>query len=319
MEPIKDIDLNDIKDVKGLLKQMKASGGFVAKKLGIGQEILDKMIKEKECITFLSFPASLVSTGCRGVIKDLVKNNLVDIIITTCGTLDHDLARVWSNYYHGSFESNDKELHKKGINREGNIFIPNDSYGIILEEKMQPILKNIYKEKKDWSTKELVWKFGKELNKEEKKESSILYWAWKNKVPVFVPGPTDGAFGSQLWMFWQDGHKDFSLNLLKDEHELSRIVHNANTTGALIIGGGISKHHTIWWNAFREGLDYGLYITTAPEWDGSLSGAKLKEAITWSQLKESASPDKDFTTIQGDATVILPLLVRSILESRNLC
>ena len=60
------------------------------------------------------------------LIKDLIKNKLVDVVITTCGTLDHDLARIWENYYHGTFMAHDLELHKEGVNRLGNIFIPND-------------------------------------------------------------------------------------------------------------------------------------------------------------------------------------------------
>lgn len=308
MEAIKDIDLS--RDWKEMAGQMKDSGGFVAKKLGMGVDIIEKMSQDKDCVKFLSFPACLVSTGCRGILKDLVKNRMVDVIVTTCGTLDHDLARVWSDYYHGSFETDDKELHRKGVNREGNIFIPNESYGIILEEKMQPILKELYGGKKDWSTFELVWKFGEAIKDEEKAENSLVYWAWKNKIPVFIPGPTDGAWGYQIWLFWQDGHKDFNINLLRDEQELSKIVYDTKKTGALILGGGISKHHTIWWNQFRDGLDYAVYITTAPEWDGSLSGARMREAVSWGKVREDAR----FVTIEGDATVILPFMIKSLME-----
>ncbi len=308
MEKVKDIDLN--REWPELANLMKDSGGFVAKKVGLGVEILEKMVKDGECVKFLSFPACLVSTGCRGIIKDLVKNCMVDVVVTTCGTLDHDLARIWCDYYHGSFEADDRELHRKGINREGNIFIPNESYGVVLEEKMQPILGKIYEEGKDWSTPELVWKFGEAIKDEEKAESSIVYWAWKNRIPVFVPGPTDGAWGYQVWLFWQDGHRDFNVNLMKDEQQISRIIYDAKKTGALMLGGGISKHHTIWWNQFREGLDYAVYVTTAPEWDGSLSGARIREAVSWGKVRENAK----FVTIEGDATVMLPLLIKSLIE-----
>ena len=146
--------------------------------------------------------------------------------------------------------------------------------------------------------------------KDEKgKESSIVYWAYKKKIPIFLPGPLDGSFGSQLWTFWQD-HQDFKLNLFEDEQELSNIVFENKKTGALIVGGGISKHHTIWWNQYKEGLDYVIYITTAVEWDGSLSGARPREAISWKKLKKSAK----HTTVEGDATVILPILIASLLE-----
>jgi deoxyhypusine synthase len=308
-KPVKDIKLKKSMSSNELIKQYYESGGFTAKKVAKGVDILENMIKQKNCIRFLSFPACIISTGTRGVIKDLIKNKMVDVVITTCGTLDHDLARLWENYYHGCFMVDDKELHKKGINRLGNIFIPNKCYGKILEEKMQPILAELYKEKSKWSTKDLVWAFGKHLEKEKNKDDSIIYWAWKNKIPVFVPGPTDGAFGSQIWMFYQE-HRDFTIDLLKDEQDLSDLVFGAKKSGALIIGGGISKHHTIWWNLFKDGLDHVVYITTAVEYDGSLSGAQTREAISWGKVKEKA----DNVTIDGDATVILPLMISALFE-----
>ncbi len=302
---VEDIEISKNMNVNNLVKQMGKSGGFTAKKIDVGVNILEKMLKEKNCVKFLSFPACIVATGCRGVIKELVKRKLVDVVITTCGTLDHDLARVWRNYYHGDFSTDDVSLHKQGINRLGNILIPNENYGIILEKKMQPILKEMYKNKKEYSTKEIVWEFGKRI----KDQNSIIYWCYKNRIPMFVPGITDGAFGSNLWMFWQT-HKDFKIDLFRDEHELSDIVFTAGKTGALMIGGGISKHHTIWWNQFRDGLDYAVYITTAVEYDGSLSGARIKEGISWGKVKEKAKK----ITVEGDATVLLPLMISAVID-----
>lgn len=304
MKPVKDIALSKDTPLKDFVSQLYESGGFVAKKVGIGARIFEKMLADKGCVKFLSFPACIIATGCRGIIKDLVKNKLVDVIITTCGTLDHDIARCFKDYYHGSFGMDDRELHHKGVNRLGNVLVPNESYGIVLEEKLVPILEEIYKEKKVLSTRELCFEIGKRL----RDENSILYWAAKNNIPVFVPGITDGAVGSQVWMFRQK-HKDFVVDVFKDEEELAAIVFDAKKSGALMIGGGISKHHTIWWNQFRDGLDYVVYITTAVEWDGSLSGARVREAISWGKVREEAK----FVTIEGDATVILPLVVGKFL------
>lgn len=308
-KPIRDINLKKGMSSNNLIKELYDSGGFTAKKVAVGVDILEQMIKEKNCVRFLSFPACICSTGTRGILKDLLKKKFFDVVITTSGTLDHDLARVWKDYYHGSFMADDKELHRKGINRLGNVFIPNECYGKILEEKMQPILNELYKEKQKWSTKELVWEFGKKLEKEKNGKDSILFWAWKNKIPIFIPGITDGAFGSQLWMFYQE-HNNFYIDLLKDEQDLSDITFGAEKSGALVIGGGISKHHTIWWNQFKDGLDYAVYITTAVEYDGSLSGAQTREGISWGKIKEKA----DNVTVEGDATVLLPLMISALLE-----
>lgn len=307
--PVKDIQLKKGISFNELIKELIESGGFTAKKVAVGVNIIENMIKDKNCIKFLSFPACICATGTRGIIKELLKRKYFDVVITTAGTLDHDLARIWKKYYHGSFTVDDINLHKHGINRLGNIFIPNESYGKILEEKMQPILTKIYKTKQKWSTKEIVWEFGKQIEKEKNCKDSIIYWTWKNKIPIYVPGITDGAFGSQIWMYYQQ-HRDFTIDILKDEQELSDIIFEAKKSGALIIGGGISKHHTLWWNQFKDGLDYVVYITTAVEYDGSLSGAQTREAISWGKVKEKANN----VTINGDATVLLPLMISALFE-----
>ena len=305
MIPVKDIKLGKATTVKDLVNQFSQSGGFVAKKVAEGAAIFEKMIAKKGCVKFLSFPAAIIATGCRGIIKDLVKNKLVDVVITTCGTLDHDIARAFKDYYHGSFEMDDAKLRKQGLNRLGNVLVPNESYGVVLEEKLLPIIEAIYKDRKVLSSREFVFEVGKRMSD----ENSILYWAAKNNIPVFVPGITDGSVGSQIWMFRQK-HKDFMIDVFKDEDELAAIVFEAKKTGALMIGGGISKHHTIWWNQFKEdGLDYVVYITTAPEWDGSLSGARVREGISWGKV----SPEATHVTIEGDATVLLPLVVGKVL------
>ena len=304
LEPVEDYELSEEMTVNDLVLQMEKAWGFTAGKLALGVKILENMIRDFNCVKFLSFPANIVATGVRGILKDLIKRRFVDVVVTTCGTLDHDIARCWRNYYRGSFSMDDKELHRKGINRLGNVLVPNESYGLIIEEKMQSLLQELSNEGiKELSTRQLCFEIGKRICN----ETSILYWAAKNEIPVYVPGITDGAVGYQLWLFSQN--HDFKINLLRDSEELNDIVFSAKRTGALIIGGGISKHHTLWWNQFKDGLDYAVYISTAVEWDGSLSGARPREAISWSKIKEEAK----HLMIEGDATVLLPLMISALL------
>lgn len=304
LKPVKDMKIDEKISVNDLVKQMLESGGFTAKKLAVGINILEKMLKEKNCLKFLSFPACIISTGTRGIIKEMVRRKLFDVLITTCGTLDHDISRTWKDYYHGSFLMDDKKLHKKGINRLGNILVPNECHGLLIEEKMRKFLEEIYSEgKKELSTHELIWEIGKRIDNED----SILYWINKNKIPMIIPGITDGAVGYQIWQFSQD--HDFTINILKDEQLLSDLIWSAKKSGALVVGGGISKHHTIWWNQFKDGLDYAVYVTTAVEWDGSLSGARPREAVSWGKIKERAK----FVMIEEDATIALPIMLSSVL------
>ncbi|MCL2358168.1 MAG: deoxyhypusine synthase [Nitrososphaerota archaeon] len=306
---VKDYQFTENMTVNELVGQMENAWGFTAGKLATGVDIIEAMVTDKKCVKFLSFTADIIATGTRGVIRELVKRKLVDVIITTCGTLDHDLARCWKDYYRGSFIMNDSRLHEEGVNRLGNVLVPNDSYGTIIEKKIQTMLSDLYKEgKKELSTTEL----SREIGLRCCNESSILYWAAKNDIPIYVPGITDGSVGYQLWFFSQD-HKDFRVNLLKDEDDLNNTVFDAKKSGALIIGGGISKHHTIWWNQFKDGLDYVVYISTANEWDGSLSGARPREAVSWGKISEKAKR----TMIEGDATIIMPIMMSALIEREN--
>jgi deoxyhypusine synthase len=305
-EAILDVrDFRITKDsTKDLVKQMKASGGFTAKKLAVAVEITQRMIKDEQSLNFLSFPADLVATGTRGILRDMVRKKWFDVIVTTCGTIDHDIARSFGEYQHGSFDADDTKLKSRGIHRLGNIFIPSKAYGVTIERKMIEWLESLVSSgKNELSTSEICAEIGARLGKD-----SILYWAWRNNVPVIVPGITDGAVGYQIWQFSQS-HR-FRLNLLKDEQILADRVFEARRSGALILGGGISKHHVIWWNAFKDGLDYAVYITTAQEFDGSLSGARLKEAISWGKLKKHAM----HVTVDGDITLCLPLLYSSMVS-----
>ena len=305
-EPVRDFTTGPETTLTELLERFGTAGGFTAAKLATAAGIMRRM-HDSDCTVFLSFPADIMATGTRGVLRQLVSNGFIDVIVTTCGTLDHDIARTLANYYHGDFEMNDTELRERGINRLGNVLVPDASYGIPIEKWMQSFLEDLYKKQTRWIPREIWHELGARLAREERGNESLLAACVAQNVPVFVPGFSDGAVGSQLWQFWQS-HRDFTPDTLADEHALSDIVHDAKATGALMIGGGISKHHVIWWNQFRDGLDYAIQVTTAPEWDGSLSGARIREAVSWGKVR----PEAQRVTVEGDATVLLPLLAGAL-------
>jgi deoxyhypusine synthase len=304
-DAVEDYDFSRSMSVNELVLQMGKAWGFTAGKIAVGVDILQRMLDEKGCVKFLSFTGNLVATGTRGALRELVKRRLIDVVITTCGTLDHDVARSWKKYYKGSFVMNDAKLHEENINRLGNVLVPNESYGAVIEQKIQGLLGELWQEGvREVSSSELCREIGKRVCN----ESSILYWAARNNVPVYVPGITDGAVGYQAWIFSQD--HDFKINLLKDSGQLSETVFEAEKTGALVVGGGISKHHTIWWNQFKEGLDYAVYVSTAEESDGSLSGARPREAVSWGKINVKAKR----VMIEGDASLILPIIVSALIS-----
>ena len=301
---VKDIRLRKSMEVKDLIEEMESVGGFSAQHMVDAAGILQRMLADKASFNFLSFPADIIATGLRGMIADSIK--YFDAVITTCGTLDHDLAKaVGGKYSLGSFNADDRKLHSMDIYRLGNIFIESKEYGQRIEDGFNEIMKDIYHSKdykKEYSPSELICEFGRRI----KDPHSILRQAYLNEVPIFCPGIVDGAFGTNLTIFSQD--HDFKLNMLKDERILSDLSFDNKVSGALMVGGGISKHHVIWWNQFKGGLDYAVYITTATQYDGSLSGARLTEAVSWGKIKEDAK----YVTIDGDATIILPVMFAAL-------
>ena len=304
--PVEDLSITKDMQIKKVFEQMSKSGGFESRNLADGFHILTDMIKDKNCLKFLSFVAAITSTGLRGVIKDMIKKNWFDVVITTCGALDHDIARHFSNYNQGSFTLDDAELSEQNIHRLGNVLVPLESYGPIIEEKMQSFLEEEYaKGTREMSTEDICRMIGSHLG-----EDSFLYWAYKNDIKVIVPGIVDGAVGSQIWMFSQK-HADFKLNIIKDSDTLAGLIFKAKKSGAFMLGGGISKHHTLWWNQYRNGLDFAVYITTAQEFDGSLSGALVREAISWGKVTQNAKQ----TTIHAEITTVLPFLYFALLTS----
>ncbi|MCE4614552.1 MAG: deoxyhypusine synthase [Desulfurococcales archaeon] len=263
-------------------------------------------------LRILSFTANLVSTGLRSIFAQLIREQVFNAVFTTCGTLDHDIARsMGGRYLKGSFQANDAELYEKGYHRLGNLFIPLEDYGPKVEEFVMNLAGKASAKKESWPLYEFLWEAGSLIDD----ENSILKAASEGRTPIFVPGWPDGAFGTSVFMARQKGYK-INISYFEDMKNLASIFFQEQSSFALIIGGGISKHHTIWWSQFMEGLDNVIYVTTAAEYDGSLSGARPREAVSWGKVKPTASK----TVIYGDATIIIPILSYVLLKrwgSRN--
>lgn len=300
MDKIKDYELENIRFGR-LIEQMRFAG-FQATHLADGVEIVRKMRKEKSTI-FLTFTANMVASGLRSLFAKMCEKRFASVIITTGGAIEHDFIRSFRPYLLGDFGMDDAVLHKKSMNRIGNVIVPTERY-VFLEKKIQPMFTRMHKRKKTISPSDIA----SELGRMTKDKKSFLYWAGKNGIPVFSPGITDSAIGLQSYFFKQD-HPDFAIDVTADMKKLADITLNAEKTGGIILGGGISKHHALGANLVRGGMDYAVYVTTSSPWDGSLSGARTNEAVSWGKIKKG----KNHVTIDGDATIIFPLLISEFL------
>ncbi|BCU68358.1 deoxyhypusine synthase [Sulfolobales archaeon HS-7] len=305
-EEISDITLDDVKGLETSYLIYSKIYGFSAESLAKGREIIQKVIKTD--LRIMSFTANLVATGLRGLFADLIRKEYFNMIVTTGGTIDHDIARSFGGkYYKGTFDIDDNLLRELSIHRLGNVFIPFENYGGIIEKVVRRKIEELVNIKKEWPVFEVLWEIGKDIQD----ENSILKAAYERKIPIIVPGIVDGSFGTNVFIASQ--FNGFRINLFEDMRKIKDAVFECKSSGALIVGGGISKHHVIWWNQFKDGLDYAIYLSTALEHDGSLSGARPREAISWNKLRKL----ENSVFINGDATIILPLLASYLISGKS--
>jgi len=299
-EKVQDYTVTGRESVCELIESFEKAHGFMAGHVARASRIISEMVLDKNVFKILSFTGNLVATGLRGVISQLLREGFFNAVITTCGAVDHDIARgVGAAYYKGDWGFDDALLKAIDVHRLGNVLIPMENYGLAVEKFSRKMFEELVAQRKRWSGYELLWEAGRRISD----DNSILKAAFERKIPVFVPGLYDGAFGSQI--IFNLSTIGLEVDLAEDEKKLVEIVFSSEKLGALVIGGGISKHHTIWWAQFKEGLDYAVYLTTAVEYDGSLSGAHPREAVSWGKIKPSGRT----VTVYGDATVLLPLIV----------
>jgi deoxyhypusine synthase len=311
-EGLKDIhgyDFNEGIDYERLIDSFETTG-FQASHLAKSIEIINQMRKEK-CTIFLGYTSNMVTSGLRDIFRYLVEHKFVDVIVTTAGGIEEDIIKCFKPFLLGDFNAKGSELRDKGINRTGNIFIPNSRY-CKFEDFLLPILKDLSKEQKEnnkiTSTGDLIHLLGKEINNKE----SIYYWAYKNDIPVFCPAITDGSMGDMMYFFSYE-NPEFKIDNVQDIRKLNDITITAKKTGLILLGSGIVKHHILNSNMMRNGANYTVYLNNSQEFDGSDAGARPDEAISWGKLLPNAKSIKVF----GDATILFPLIVAKTFAKEN--
>ncbi len=299
--PIKGYDFNKGVNYDKIIDSF-SSTGFQASHFAKAIEIINKMVKERATI-YLGYTSNLVTSGIRDVIRYLVEKKKVDVLVTTAGGIEEDIIKCIGDFKLGKFSASGELLKEEGVNRAGNIYIPNSRY-CKFEDFINPVLEKIYNEQKKTgkiiSVSELIKMLGEKINDEK----SIYYWAWKNNVEVYCPAITDGSLGDMIH-FFQYKHPDFKIDIASDIHKLNEYTITRKKTGLILLGGGIMKHHICNSNMMRNGADYGVYINTGEEWDGADSNARPDEAVSWGKIQGKAESIKVF----GDVTILFPLIV----------
>ncbi len=306
LEAIEGIALKERMTLDELMLSMRACG-LQASQAAKADEIIAEAQRQKAKI-ILTFTTNLVSSGMREIFAKLCREKKVDAIITAIGSVEEDVMKTKAPFRLASFEEDDRALHRSGLNRVGNIIIPNEAY-VELEKTLKPFFSKCLQKQlklgRLLAPHEMIRDLGMELHD----ENSFVYWAAKNDIPVFCPAPTDGAFGLQMYFFKQ-AHPGFGVDASGDLPRLGQMILDADKTAGIILGGGVAKHHAIGANILREGFDYAIYVSTGTPYDGSLSGARTSEAVSWGKIKEGAKT----VHVDGDASLIFPMLAYRMLK-----
>ncbi|KAI7819582.1 deoxyhypusine synthase [Gamsiella multidivaricata] len=272
----------------------------------VDPELLDpEYRKSVKCKIFLGYTSNLVSSGVREVIRFLVQHKLVDCLVSSAGGVEEDFIKCLAPTYLGEFSLDGSKLRKSGLNRIGNLLVPNDNY-CKFEDWVMPILDKMLEEQKDetikahWAPSSVISRLGKEIAHEE----SIYYWAYKNDIPVFCPALTDGSLGDMIY-FHSYKNPGLIIDIVSDIRAMNNQAVFAKKTGVIILGGGVVKHHICNANLMRNGADFAVFINTGQEFDGSDAGARPDEAVSWGKIRMDGKSVKVYT----DATIAFPLIV----------
>jgi deoxyhypusine synthase len=325
---VRGVDFNDYVDrditVSELVSNMSTMG-FQASAIGEAVRIINDMRAFRDPETgegttiFMGYTSNLISSGLRETLRFLVQHKHVSAIVTTAGGVEEDLIKCLAPTYLGAFSTPGAGLRAQGLNRIGNLIVPNSNY-CAFEDWLIPILDKMVDEQEDskiaaaksgdpddelhWTPSKIIHRLGKEINNEE----SVCYWAWKNDIPIFCPALTDGSLGDMLYFHtFKTSPKRLRVDIVDDVRRINTMSVRAKRAGMIILGGGIVKHHIANACLMRNGAESAVYINTAQEFDGSDAGARPDEAVSWGKIKAGA----DSVKVYAEATVAFPLIVAS--------
>ncbi len=308
MKKVHQIRLRPGMTVGELAEEMRLTGVMQGGRVGRAADILAEMFSDPSYTVFITLSGPLVPGGLRVIIRDLIKDGYVNAVMTNGANMVHDLVEAMGRtHYVGTTNVDDEKLYQEGYNRAYDIFIESDTF-VDIETYVGKLIDDIPEEKRDGIA---IHEFLNEIGKRLTDEESILKAAADKNIPIFSPGFLDSMLGIPLWLYGKQ--KKLVFNPLKDFDLLADMVFDAEKSGAIILGGGTPKHHTQYMHTLREGLDAAIQLSSARVEDGSLSGAPLRESITWGKLRKGQLEEKT-ATIFGEVTSLFPLIVAAALE-----
>lgn len=306
---IQHVDIRDLDSIS-IIESFK-NMSFQARNLSSAASIYERMLTDSDCTIILCLAGSLFSAGLKNVVRDLVRNDMVDVIVSTGAIMvDQDFFEALGfKHYKGSAVADDEKLKESKIDRIYDTYIDEDELRICdmtiaeIADSLPP---------KSYSSQEFLWEMGRYLHERKKDNDSVVLECFRKNVPIFVPAFSDcsAGFGLVYHQHKRGNRPSITIDCVKDFHDLTRIKIAAKETGLVVIGGGVPKNFAQDTVICAEilGADvamhkYAIQITVADERDGGLSGSTLKEAHSWGKVDRTYEQ-----MVFAEATIALPLI-----------
>ncbi|MDR0582202.1 MAG: deoxyhypusine synthase [Prevotellaceae bacterium] len=308
---IRHIDITEIDSTK-IVDAMRDMS-FSSRDTAAAADILQLMIRNKDCTNWLILAGSTGAAGCMQVYVDMVRFNMIDCVVATgASVIDMDFFEALGyKHYRGTPFVDDTLLRKNYIDRIYDTYID--------EEELQDCDATIKKiadtlEARPYSSREFIWETGKWLTKNAKKKNSLLQTCYEQQVPVFVPAFSDCSAGFGLVMHQAERIKKkkpyLTIDSVADFRELTEIKMAAKTSGLFMVGGGVPKNFAQDTVVCAECLGievpmhrYAVQITVADSRDGACSSSTLKEASSWGKVDTTHEQ-----MVYAEATTVVPLI-----------
>lgn len=301
--PMKDRGVSDL--VKDMSKM-----GFQGGQLGASLRVWERMLDEEATI-FLGLAGAMVPAGLGEFIAFLIRERMVDCLVSTGANLFHDLCEgLGIVHYQGSACADDTYLNECKIDRIYDVFVSEVELHKV-DLHISSFVKGLDTERR-YSSRELMYMLGERLP-----DTTILGAAHKAGVPIFVPALGDSSIGIGMVIAYREGHK-VMVDQIKDVDEITQMVEKSTQTGVVYIGGGVPKNFIQQTEVIAEligiysvGHKYAIqYTTDAPHW-GGLSGCTFSEAVSWGKVAKEAKMVQVFS----DATITVPVVVQALKAS----
>jgi deoxyhypusine synthase len=314
-DPVESLRVDASSDVGDLLRRM-GNTAFQGKNLAVAAEIWADMLRDNATI-FLGLAGAMVPAGMRKLLVYLLKNRLVDCLVSTGANLFHDCHEsIGGLHYQGYEWADDLLLKEHGIDRIYDVFA--SDWGFLKTDKFIADF-GVSLGGRKLNTREFMYLLGEKLSKDGK-EDGVLTAAYEAKVAIYCPAISDSSIGIALAVAAANGGKVPQLDVISDVSESAKLLADAEATGVIYVGGGTPKNfiqqtevtaplmgHPV------HGHSYAIQLSVDPPHWGGLSGCTLEEAQSWGKVARKAKK----VTAYCDATISLPLVVHALVQQNG--